>query len=898
MCFFFATYRYFWMTIATMAESGHRGYRTDMALWTTRRAAAAALGGCLALAAVLAVVRRDGIAGSSAAPRTALAERGIGGEDGALRALYDVDGERVPGAVIAAEAEADADLPETAAGAVRTARQNLAAVEEAATSAEILSKKSSKGLEAWEAKLGKAMQQARATSGPAGHATTAHSAAPSVRAQYEVADRREQTKDSLKEEMAKLLRRKLSAVRLDMHHKLRKEKEAEKRRARRQARAMHEEVRKLKLKLLHQHERMETKMIKLQTKEHHYRDEKAITTAQGQGAALQPAQASASSSREATGDDDDDDDDARGERTAEEAQTKALGAQVGRLRAELAELEKSLKRNDDEAHASGNPQLEKQDRAIARIEQGLFKHQLSAHDARAKIADMVVRDQAGSAAPAKRLELGRSLVAKPAAVVTPTAPPLQTPPALAVAAARAVSPPPASAARARPAPVVPAATEAVPAPHPGAPGGTAAAADVSTDAALKQELREAIAQKNAAEAEAEGFLLEAKNREIAVLEKQVALGQRLRSLRQMQEEAADRGLMPPVDEQAMAPLQQAMAPLQAPDGDAFGGESELSWPAVASEDDGQRDERVQDEGEEEQDYRIPQDSATAAGVADGTEEREGAQAARAPPRPSADAPSGPRAQTAVADVLDRPAVAWDPRGLASGLSFRDRFERLPRRRAAAAGGSDERARAPPPALEAAAPDAARAPPRVSLGGWVGAGAAVDRVPEWSPRVKALQDRALRAGYRLVPASEDTEAAAEASSVSHEDGGRRTEPRALQEDTSTRSAPATSRAAAGRVLAAPPAAAAAGERDDAGAAGMETRVKRGEDAAALRERRLWQQALAAAPARAGGSGPDASRDASHDGGRGGAAPEGLEGASVLDSIGRVFFTTAKKVFQAL
>ena len=67
-------------------------------------------------------------------------------------------------------------------------------------------------------------------------------------------------------------------------------REAEKRRARRQARAMHEEVRKLKLKLLHQHERMETKMIKLQTKEHHYRDEKAITTAQGQGAALQPAQ--------------------------------------------------------------------------------------------------------------------------------------------------------------------------------------------------------------------------------------------------------------------------------------------------------------------------------------------------------------------------------------------------------------------------------------------------------------------------------------------------------------------------------------------------------------------------------------------------------------------------------
>ena len=837
---------------------GHRGYRPGSALWPSRRAAAAALGGCLALAAVLTVVRRDGIAGSSAPPRIALAERGIGGEDGALRALYDVDGERVPGAVIAAEAEADADLPETA---VRTARQNLAAVEEAATSAEILSKKSSEGLEAWEAKLGKAMQQARATSGPAGHATTAHAAAPSVRAQYETADRREQTKDSLKEEMAKLLRRKLSAVKLDMHHKLRKEREAEKRRARHQARAMHEEVRKLKLKLLHQHERMETKMIKLQTKEHHYRDEKAISTAQGPGAALQPAQASASSSREATGNDDDD---ARRVRTAEDAQTKALGAQVGRLRAELAELEKSLKRNDADAHASGNPQLEKQDRAIAKIEQGFFKHQLSAHDARAKIADMVVRDQAGSAAPANRLELGRSLVAKPAAVAPPTAPPLQAPPALAVAAARAVSPPaPAPAERARPAPLVPAATEAVPAPQPGAPGWTAAAAEVAADAALKQELRKAIAQKNAAEAEAEGFLLEAKNREIAVLEKQVALSQRLRSLRQMQEEAADRGLMPRGDEQAMAPRR---AP---PDGDALGGESELSWPAVGAEDDGQRDERaqgerVQDEGEErvaeragvEQASRFPQDS--------------GSQAARAPSRPSAGAPSGPRAQTAVADVLDRPAVAWDPRGLATGLSFRDRFERLQRR--AAAEGSDERARAPPLALEAAPPGAARAPPRVSLGGWGGAGAAVDRVPEWSPRVKELQDRALRAGYRLVPASEATQAVAEAARSA--------------------AAPAPAPAPTARVLAAPRAAAG---QDDAGAAGMETR---GGDAAALRERSLWQQALAAAPAAAGGGGPDAS----HDGGRGfnsgGAAPEGLEGASVLDSLGRVFYTTARKVFKAI
>ena len=863
---------------------GHRGYRPGSALWPSRRAAAAALGGCLALAAVLTVERRDGIAGSSAPPRIALAERGIGGEDGALRALYDVDGERVPGAVIAAEAEADADLPETAAGAVRTARQNLAAVEEAATSAEILSKKSSEGLEAWEAKLGKAMQQARATSGPAGHATTAHAAAPSVRAQYETADRREQTKDSLKEEMAKLLRRKLSAVKLDMHHKLRKEREAEKRRARHQARAMHEEVRKLKLKLLHQHERMETKMIKLQTKEHHYRDEKAISTAQGPGAALQPAQASASSSREATGNDDDD---ARRVRTAEDAQTKALGAQVGRLRAELAELEKSLKRNDADAHASGNPQLEKQDRAIAKIEQGFFKHQLSAHDARAKIADMVVRDQAGSAAPANRLELGRSLVAKPAAVAPPTAPPLQAPPALAVAAARAVSPPaPAPAERARPAPLVPAATEAVPAPQPGAPGWTAAAAEVAADAALKQELRKAIAQKNAAEAEAEGFLLEAKNREIAVLEKQVALSQRLRSLRQMQEEAADRGLMPRGDEQAMAPRR---AP---PDGDALGGESELSWPAVGAEDDGQRDERaqgerVQDEGEErvaeragvEQASRFPQDS--------------GSQAARAPSRPSAGAPSGPRAQTAVADVLDRPAVAWDPRGLATGLSFRDRFERLQRR--AAAEGSDERARAPPLALEAAPPGAARAPPRVSRGGWGGAGAAVDRVPEWSPRVKELQDRALRAGYRLVPASEATQAVAEAAAASHKDGGRQTEPRA-RPGSSARSAaapaPAPAPAPTARVLAAPRAAAG---QDDAGAAGMETR---GGDAAALRERSLWQQALAAAPAAAGGGGPDAS----HDGGRGfnsgGAAPEGLEGASVLDSIGRVFYTTARKVFKAI
>jgi hypothetical protein len=77
--------------------------------------------------------------------------------------------------------------------------------------------------------------------------------------------------------------------------------------------------------------------------------------------------------------------------------------------------------------------------------------------------------------------------------------------------------------------------------------------------------------------------------------------------------------------------------------------------------------------------------------------------------------------------------------------------------------------------------------------------------------------------------------------------------------------------------------------------METR---GGDAAALRERSLWQQALAAAPAAAGGGGPDAS----HDGGRGfnsgGAAPEGLEGASVLDSLGRVFYTTARKVFKAI
>ncbi len=651
-----------------------------------RRAAAVTVLSAALAAVVFSVALRG--RGSAATQRVALFEGYSlsSGEDAALRQLYDGDGERVPAAVIAAQAEADADLPQQARSAVRRARENLRDVQRAATAAAVLKgvgKDAHFSGAAWEAEMDKALAYP-----PRDHAAPPKRAAMlknAVAAGYGRAAREEQTQDTIKEEMESALRRKLSGLKLDVQRQLREEKEAAVLRARIQQKAMHSDMQELKERLLRQREKMDGEMVKLKTKERYYKSEHEKDVEGVAGAARGVKKANT------------DDDQKRKTRETEDIHEKKLESEVKKLRADQAKEIARLKAMEASVSSSAArpkhvqksatgvyPEVMKiedeKSHQVQKIEERYFQHVISAEDARKKMAHVVIVQEARKAAEAVKAqnrareataESGRAmhrvqtLQTLPLRADQPTAAQPARAPAAQPEQPKAESTLPPAAA------ILTAASET----RPAAPDAQGAG---DADALLKTKLQEAVAQRDAAQAALDSFLLEAKDREITVLERELALNQRVLALRQMEQTSADGASLLP--------------------------------------------------GLEQQEESYKEGLALASG-----------QAASVVLPPALDIAMQPPARTA--DYLGRPAVVWEPRGTASGMNFGDKFEVLPPRAPSAA------ATRLSPDPQPVAPSAEASSTHVRT---VSSGVPVDRVPEWSPRVKSLKERALKAGYKLVP----------------------------------------------------------------------------------------------------------------------------------------------------
>ena len=709
-----------------------------------RAAAVAVLGAALAAVAVGVVLR-----GRGSATRVSLFEGYSSlssGEDAALRQLYDGDGERVPGAVIAAQAEADADVPHQARSAVRRARQNLEDVQRAATAAAVLRGGDGKAAHhvgaRWEAEMDQALA-------PKDHATPRHkpeAATKAVSAGFGHTAQKEQAKDMIKEEVESALRRKVSAMQLDVQRELREEKEAAQRRARRQEKAMHSDIHVLKERLLHQREKMETEMVKLSTKEHFYKSEHELDV-HGKDAAYQRERvhgkdatqrndAAQGRKKGSTGANDE-----SKVRKADDAHEKKLEEEVHKLRAEQAMEKARLKKVEDSvSNAAGaqharksatpvHPEVMKIEgekrRQIENIEKSYFKHVISADDARKKMAHVVVVEQARKAAAADKARTAQ-LPAKPpqpatavtqaAAAAAPATQPATAVTQATAAAAPATAPVAAESAQ-LPAPAaLPAAADTRLAAPNSAPARAAVPVRAPTprtegadDATLEAKLQEAVAQRDAAQAALDAFLLQAKNREIAVLERELALNQRVLALRQMEQTTADSERLLPALERQDASYHEGLA--------LAGGQaaSAVSPPVGDS-------------------AMLPV-SAGYGATSDGLVE---AQAGDSSGTLGEQDAAMARHRSPTADYLDRPREAWDAQGPSLGAM------RLRETSAVATQQQPELAR------QAVAPSVEARSAHVRTGSSGVRGVVVDRVPEWSPRVKGLETRARKAGYRLVP----------------------------------------------------------------------------------------------------------------------------------------------------
>jgi len=462
-------------------------------------------------------------------------------------------------------------------------------------------------------------------------------AKPSLRQSLENVDQKEQSKDMMKEEMEALMRRKVSAMKLDVQKQMRSEKEHAERSERRQEREMHSDIEVLRKRLLHQREHMESEIVQLSTKEHHYKseDEKDADNDADTAARFKQLQYSTQVRMTATTA-------SKVKRRTDKTERKresALKEEVKTLKAKFVQEKANIKAQTSahlqlassvqsaSVHPAGTKIEDQKRRKIEQIEHGYFKHFISADDAREKMAHFVVEHQARKAADtlADTLEqkIGRmrareakaeaavqvaheagvqvahllpavrkmQTLAQPEQTLVGVLPKSMEQLSIELSPATGTALPAAESATFKIATAAAVASSAVPpvvAPSPstasvsfsGAAKSEEEQHSANEDSQLKTKLESAIAQRDAAEAEAEGFLLEAKNRQIAVLENELALNQRVVVLREMQEDASDRGLMLPAliqqqDNQGFA-LDGSQAPLPlSPSPDT----ASIDWPA-------------------------------------------------------------------------------------------------------------------------------------------------------------------------------------------------------------------------------------------------------------------------------------------------------------------------------
>ena len=600
-------------------------------------------------------------------------------------------------------------------------------------------------------------------------------AKPSLRQSLENVDQKEQSKDMMKEEMEALMRRKVSAMKLDVQKQMRSEKEHAERSERRQEREMHSDIEVLRKRLLHQREHMESEIVQLSTKEHHYKseDEKDADNDADTAARFKQLQYSTQVRMTATTA-------SKVKRRTDKTERKresALKEEVKTLKAKFVQEKANIKAQTPaplqlassvqsaSVHPAGTKIEDQKRRNIEQIEHGYFKHFISADDAREKMAHFVVEHHARKAADTLQEQIGRmrareakaeaavqvahllpavrkmQTLAQPEQTLVGVLPKSMEQSSKELSPATGTALPAAESATFKIATAAAVASLAVPpvvAPSPftasvsfsGAAKSEEEQHSANEDSQLKTKLESAIAQRDAAEAEAEGFLLEAKNRQLAVLENELALNQRVVVLREMQEDAADRGLMLPAliqqqDNQVFA-LDGSQAPLPlSPSLDTAG----IDWPVS------------QDSTYAQPSLAVNQD-ARAMKFGD-------RMVAKLSPLQASDMGSVPEhtsasvdTQRANADSLEYASASWDQQSSASGQSFADRLEK---QRPQAITHTQARLRL---AIKPAVVNVAHRHVPVSSSEM--GGVAVDRVPEWSPRVKALEDRAVTAGYHLVP----------------------------------------------------------------------------------------------------------------------------------------------------
>ena len=809
--------------------------------------AAAALGLCLAAVAALYV--------SVSVPPAAVTGlfegvNGLSGEDAALRQLYDADGERVPGAVIASQALAAADMPDEARRAVRRARQNLEDVRRAATAAAMLkaegaggaSSDSASGVDAaWKVQMDKAMgvpsARKRVSSG-------SPATASSVAARMQEAAQREQSSDMLKEQMETLMRRKMSEMKLDVSRKLRLEREHHEKEERRTKKAAHVEVEALQKRMLKQREKMEEKIVELKTAAHHFKSE-AETMAVGsdpdalleEKAASPRRQEKRASSRGQSSHSVKNDEEVSTPAVAQDATEKKLEAEVRSLKAEFAKdaMEKKLEEEvtslkakvaskqealfrsakapvAKEGHVKSNSAAQVKgsgDAAdahkIEKIEESYFRGTgASAGVARAKMENVVAEQEARKAAKSKKLKMQKMhLQVVPTAVATPVSYSLH-PTSGAGGEARSSAPTVG----------VPAMIHAAREQQPRRQSG---------DAELEAQLQSAIAERNAAEVTADAYVMRAKDREIDELENELAVNQRVLALNQMQEERqgfdGQGGLiLPGLAQRRQESLDTPFVGLPSI------GHLKEAWSATG----GQRivfpeQERGTERGKSSGDVAM--------------------------------------ASTLAKQRIAWPSPAWEDRGVSPqrAVNYGD---------ASASMGQHLRMKRPGPSL-ALTPQRVAEVYRPSSGG-----SPVDHVPEWSARVRALEDKALEHGFQLVPAHAGQE---------H-----------IQRDTY----------GVDRVVPSP-AGSVAPERQALAAVKVPHKaptVAKGVSASpdAVQQAQRAEKVLAS-PARKAKEAPLILKTASAHAGSSkqvAQVPQGLDGASLLDQIGREFYRGATSIFKAV
>jgi hypothetical protein len=343
------------------------------------------------------------------------------------------------------------------------------------------------------------------------------------------------------------------------------------------------------------------------------------------------------------------------------------------------------------------------------------------------------------------------------------------------------------------------------------------------DAELAARLQSAIAERNAAEVTADAYAMRAKDREIDELENELAVNQRVLALNQMQEEKqgfdGQGGLILP------DVAQRRQESLDIPFDPPSIGHPKQAWGAT----DGQRmvfpeQERGTEGGESSGDVAM--------------------------------------ASTQAKQRIAWPSAAWEDRGVSPerGFNYGD---------ASASMGQHLRMKRPGPSL-ALTPQRVAEAYRPSSGG-----NPVDHIPEWSARVRALEDKALEHGFQLVPAHAGQERIRRATYgadrvVPSPTGSVAPERQAL---AAVNKAPHKAPTVAKVVSASPDAVQQAQRAEKV----LAQPARKATEAPAIRK---------TASAHAGSSKQVA------------LVPQGLDGASLLDQIGREFYRGATSIFKAV